>query len=113
MADFSKVKTSKNFEDRTDLLYKFLSPWDYNPSPDLYKRFSKPELDRLVADANKGKQTKFLEIFRERMRNEFLRNFLFEGGNRAHKNFDFHQEDFDTHSNLRKKSRNGPAYDNY
>lgn len=111
--DFSKSKPSNRLEDRTDLLYSLLSPWDHTPVPDLTKRFSKPELDRLVADANKGKYTKFLEIFRERMRNEYLRNFFFEGGNRAHKNFDFHQEDFDTHSNLRKKSRNGPAYDNY
>lgn len=111
--DFSRTKPSKRFEDRTDLLYKFLSPWDQNAGPDLYKRFTKPELDRLVADASKGQYTNFNEIFRERMRNEFLRNFFMEGGNRAHKNFNFYQEDFDTHSNLRKKSRHGRAYDNY
>lgn len=101
---------SNRFEDRTDLLYKLLSPWDRNASPDLYTRFTGPELERLAKDAQKGKYTKFLEIFRERMRNEFLRNFFMEGGNRAHKNFDFYQEDFDQYSNMRK--RNQGAYDN-
>lgn len=96
--DFSRTKPSKNFQDYTNLLYKLLSPWE-------------PESDVGLGFPTELRTNKhFLDMLRNNMTNEFWNNFLLEGGSRPHKNFDFHQEDFDTHSNLRKKNQ---EYDKY
>lgn len=110
--DLSKVKPSKNFKDSTDrpLLRYLLSIYDpsmnYDEETGGHQDWSYGEKKRL----KKGEDV--LNLLRERMRNEYIRNFFMEGGNRSTRPFNFHREEFDTHSSIRKKS-NGSAYDNY
>lgn len=110
--DLTKTKPSKNFQDNTDRgwLRDVLSIYDpslmYNEDTGGVMDWTTGEKRRL----KKGEDV--LNILRERMRNEYLRNFLFEGLNKSTRPFDFHKEEFDTHSSLRKKSQ-GSAYDNY
>lgn len=104
--DFRNTKPSKNFSDKTgdtkrSVLSYLLAPWDQYSAD-----WDANELRRV----EKGEDV--LNILRERMRNMFLRNFIMEGGNKSIRPFDFHKEEFDTHSSLRKKS-SGSAYDNY
>lgn len=107
--DFRNSKPSKNFVDQTgdtkrSIRSQLLDP--YAPWENLIPDWNANELGRI----EKGEDV--LNILRERMKNLFLRNFFMEGGDKSIRPFDFHKEDFDTHSSLRKKSR-GSAYDNY
>lgn len=105
--DFRKVKPSKNFVDQSSsqrsLLSALLDP--YAPWPDGSFDWDKKELGRL------GKGEDAINLLRDRMKKLFWDNFLMEG-NRPRRNFDFHKEEFDTHSNQRKRSQ-GSSYDNY
>lgn len=76
-------------------------PWDRE-----MQDWNADELGRIKKGEN------VLNILRERMKNMYIRNFFMEGLDKSIRPFDFHKEEFDTHSSLRKKSR-GSAYDNY
>lgn len=105
--DFTKTKPSNRVQDYSgdktrDLRSYLFSP--YMPWDDGSFDWTANEESRL----KKGED--ILNILRERMKNVFLENWL--GINRNDSNFDFHREQFQTHSNLRKKSQ-GSSYDNY
>lgn len=118
--DFRKSRPSKNFEDRTGI-QNFLQSILFDPySPEAAQSM---ELDPSVTHTWSPNERIRIEkgenpnnLLRDRMRNTFLYNWLFGPGAKHRQsdfsNFNFHKEDFDTHSNLRKRSR-GKAYDNY
>lgn len=116
--DFTKQKSSKNFIDYTtnpvrDILSMFLDRWSpetqnyinsgIKGDPNVVYKWSPEEEKRLMSGED------VLNILRERMKNEFMYNFL--NRKSPSNNFDFHKEDFDTHSNLRGKNKG--SYGNY